>query len=244
MKDRSGDHSAGLLVIRDVISSADAMLGESVAKGVASHHRRRLERVGWGRALDPPEGLWAEGDPPPRGGCSLEVLVDGEEALPRIADEIAAAQSHVWLAGWQFAPSFALRRDGTSDRPSQPAGAGSPSGSMCAFSHGPVLRFRVFRPSRRAVRGMREELCRGTNIQCALDSHERPLHCHHEKTIVIDDRVAFVGGIDLTAENGDRFDSQRPPSHGRLSDGTTSARGSKGQRSPTSRRISACVGAK
>ena len=24
---------------------------------------------------------------------------------------------------------------------------------------------------------------------------------------MIDDRVAFVGGIDLTAENGDRFDS-------------------------------------
>ena len=54
---------------------------------------------------------------------------------------------------------------------------------------------------------MRDELCRGTNIHCALDSRERPLHCHHEKTIVIDDRVAFVGGIDLTAENGDRFDS-------------------------------------
>ena len=54
---------------------------------------------------------------------------------------------------------------------------------------------------------MRDELCRGTKIHCALDSRERPLHCHHEKTIVIDDRVAFVGGIDLTAENGDRFDS-------------------------------------
>ena len=50
--------------------------------------------------------------PPPRGGCSLEILIDGEEALPRIADEISGARSHVWLAGWQFAPSFALRRDG------------------------------------------------------------------------------------------------------------------------------------
>ena len=78
---------------------------------------------------------------------------------------------------------------------------------MCESLPGPVLRFPSFRPSRRAVRRMRDELCRGTNIHCALDSRERPLHCHHEKTIVIDDRVAFVGGIDLTAENGDRFDS-------------------------------------
>ena len=28
------------------------------------------------------------------------------------------------------------------------------------------------------------------------------MHCHHEKTIVIDDRVAFVGGIDLTVAVG------------------------------------------
>ena len=50
-----------------------------------------------------------------------------------------------------------------------------------------------------------------TEIQCALDAHERPLHCHHEKTIVIDDRVAFVGGIDLTSESGDRFDANHHP---------------------------------
>jgi len=37
-----GDHGAGLRVIRAVVSSADAMLGESIARGVASHHRRRL----------------------------------------------------------------------------------------------------------------------------------------------------------------------------------------------------------
>jgi len=35
------------------------------------------------------------------------------------------------------------------------------------------------------------------------------MHCHHEKTIVIDDRVAFVGGIDLTYESGDRHDTNQ-----------------------------------
>jgi len=54
---------------------------------------------------------------------------------------------------------------------------------------------------------MREQLTHHTRIQCHLDAKERPLHCHHEKTIVIDDRVAFVGGIDLTTQAGDRFDS-------------------------------------
>jgi phosphatidylserine/phosphatidylglycerophosphate/cardiolipin synthase-like enzyme len=48
-------------------------------------------------------------------------------------------------------------------------------------------------------------------IRCELDPRERPLHCHHEKTIVIDGREAFVGGIDLTSLSGDRRDSSRHP---------------------------------
>ena len=208
VRERSVD--AGGAMIRDLVGSADAMLGESVARGwcrtivVGSN-----ESVG-GRAFDPGEGLWAEGDSPPRGGCSLEILIDGEEALPRIAAEISGARSHVWLAGWQFSPSFALRRDG---RPTILRNLLAQLSEridvrVLVWAGAPLP---VFRPSRRAVRGMRDELCRGTKIQCALDAHERPLHCHHEKTIVIDERVAFVGGIDLTGENGDRFDSSDHP---------------------------------
>jgi phosphatidylserine/phosphatidylglycerophosphate/cardiolipin synthase-like enzyme len=38
------------------------------------------------------------------------------------------------------------------------------------------------------------------------------MHCHHEKLVVIDDRIAYVGGIDLTDLGGDRLDSRRHPS--------------------------------
>src|SRR3954447_22399300 len=39
-------------------------------------HARRLRRLGWARALSPPDdGLWTAGEPPPRRGCSLEVIV-------------------------------------------------------------------------------------------------------------------------------------------------------------------------
>jgi phosphatidylserine/phosphatidylglycerophosphate/cardiolipin synthase-like enzyme len=44
-------------------------------------------------------------------------------------------------------------------------------------------------------------------VHCLLDHHQRPLHAHHEKILVIDDQVAFVGGIDHTDLRGDRFDS-------------------------------------
>jgi phosphatidylserine/phosphatidylglycerophosphate/cardiolipin synthase-like enzyme len=40
------------------------------------------------------------------------------------------------------------------------------------------------------------------------------MHCHHEKIVVIDDRIAFVGGIDLTDYMGDRFDTPRHEARG------------------------------
>ena len=74
----------------------------------------------------------------------------------------------------------------------------------------------LFRPSRSAVREMRDRLVDRSRTQVALDGHERPMHCHHEKTIVIDDRVAFVGGVDLTSEDGDRFDARHHPARAKV----------------------------
>ena len=68
----------------------------------------------------------------------------------------------------------------------------------------------AFRPSRGDVREMEQTLTRHTKIKSALDSCTGASHCHHEKTIVIDDRIAFVGGIDLTLDGGDPYDT---PNH-------------------------------
>ena len=53
---------------------------------------------------------WATGDPPPRDGCSLDVLVDGAAAFPAIADAISNARDHVHITGWHVAPYFELVR--------------------------------------------------------------------------------------------------------------------------------------
>ena len=37
------------------------------------------------------------------------------------------------------------------------------------------------------------------------------MHCHHEKLVIVDDEIAFVGGIDLTTLAGDRYDSSEHP---------------------------------
>ena len=56
---------------------ADDALGQLVERLTVSHHRRRLRDVGWTGAIDATPGGWAEGDPPPRAGNAVEVLIEG-----------------------------------------------------------------------------------------------------------------------------------------------------------------------
>jgi len=199
---------------REALLAGERLLGEAISDQIRRHHRRRLHRQGWEHALDHGPG-WAAGEPPPRAGNAIDVLIDGAEALPAIAKELQAAKSHVHITGWFFSPSFALVRD---ERPLVLRTllaelAERVDVRMLAWAGAPLP---LFRPSRGEVRRMRDELTSRTRIQCALDAHERPLHCHHEKTIVVDDRVAFVGGIDLTSQSGDRFDSSDHPARATL----------------------------
>ena len=181
------------------VDRVDDAIGAGIERLVRSHHRRRLRRIGWERALDAPPGGWADGDPPPRDGNAIEVLVDGEEALPRIEREIATARESVLVAGWTFTPSFRLSRGGPTLRELLADAAERMEVRALAWAGAPLP---FFTPSRGAVREMRDALARGTRIRVALDDRERPMHCHHEKLVVIDGRVAFVGlavGIGLGA---------------------------------------------
>jgi phosphatidylserine/phosphatidylglycerophosphate/cardiolipin synthase-like enzyme len=197
----------------DLVTAFDRRAGTLVSDAIVDHHRRRLARCGHPGSLDAEGDGWAVDGSKPRPGCVLEVLIDGAEALPRIAHDLREARSRVYIAGWFFSPDFDLTRDQTPSllRDVLAEVAERVDVRVLVWAGAPLP---LFRPSRRTVRTMGESLCRGTRIRCVLDSMERPLHCHHEKTIVIDDRVAFVGGIDLTSEHGDRFDSSKHVARG------------------------------
>jgi phosphatidylserine/phosphatidylglycerophosphate/cardiolipin synthase-like enzyme len=201
--------------VADLLLGVEGWFGGQVSQQICAHHRRRLRRIGWNHALEPPSGGWAAGDPPPRLGNAIDVLIDGSQALPVIAEELTRARSQINLTGWYFSPDFALVREGEQVvlRNLLAELAERLDVRVLVWAGAPVP---LFRPSRGDVRKMRDRLVGGTKIQCGLDSKERPLHCHHEKTIVIDDRVAFVGGIDLTSETGDRYDTNVHPARASL----------------------------
>jgi phosphatidylserine/phosphatidylglycerophosphate/cardiolipin synthase-like enzyme len=201
-------------MMENLVLRVDRSVGDMVAGAVRWHHVRRLERIG-SRSLQSPPGGWAEDAPPPRTGNELEVLVDGDVALRRIVADVRAARSYVHLTGWFLSPDFVLE-DGDAPvivRDLLAAAAGRVDVRVLLWAGAPIP---VFTPARRLVRTVRDELVRAGPINCALDARERPLHCHHEKSIVIDGEIAFVGGIDLTSLGGDRRDSPRHPARAAL----------------------------
>ena len=183
----------------NLLDRVDAVLGDRLDDAMSRHHLRRLRRLGQLEALAPAsEGLWATTATPPREGNSLEVLIDGATALPEMADAIRGARRHVHICSWNMQPEFAPERDG---RPSPvrellAEAAERVPVRVLVWAGAPVP---VFKPSRRTVREARDRLVHGTRIRCVLDSCTRQMHSHHEKIVLVDDEVAFVGGIDLTA---------------------------------------------
>jgi phosphatidylserine/phosphatidylglycerophosphate/cardiolipin synthase-like enzyme len=185
------------------LDRVDDVLGDAVERAVSAHHRRRLARHGH-RPTAAPAGGWASGGSfAPRGGNRVELLVDGGSLLPRIVDDVAAAESHVHVAGWFFTPSFRMGDDGPTLRGLLAETATRCAVRVLAWAGAPLP---LFHPDRAEVRAMRDELTRGTNVAIELDAKERPMHCHHEKLVVVDDRVAYVGGLDLTSFAGNRLD--------------------------------------
>src|SRR5438045_3235606 len=132
-----------------------------------------------------------------------------------IADEIRKARSHVHVAGWHVAPWFALTRGRHRKevRPLLAELAERVDVRVLVWAGSPLP---LFRPDREDGEGIRHALGFGTRIKVALDAKERQMHCHHEKLVIVDDRVAFVGGIGLTSYGGDRWDTPEHVSRGAL----------------------------
>ncbi|HET7353927.1 MAG TPA: phospholipase D family protein [Gaiellaceae bacterium] len=191
------------------LNRLDDLVGETIERTIRLRHVLRLRRHGSSSAIDPEAGGWAKtAFFVPRHGCLVEPFIDGSTALPRIADAIRSARSHVHLSGWHFDPSFRLEEGGPTLRELLADAAGRVDVRVLAWAGAPLP---LFHPDRREVRRARDDLVRGTRISMGLDAKERPFHCHHEKLVIVDDETAFVGGIDLTALGGDRLDSADHP---------------------------------
>jgi phosphatidylserine/phosphatidylglycerophosphate/cardiolipin synthase-like enzyme len=191
--------------------SLDDALGDAVDRLVQRHHRRRLARIDQSMAVDPHGSeLYATTGSPPRDGNAITIHVDGAQALPAIASAIESARHNVLIAGWYAEPEFRLHR-----------GPGAPTLHAMLADVATRVPVRLllwagppapaFKPTRRMVRAAARGFARGSAVRIGLDRRERTMHCHHDKIVVVDDETAFVGGIDLTSLDGDRYDESGHP---------------------------------
>ena len=194
----------------------DERAGDAIEALLRRHHWRRLRKLGWEDSLeDIADGSWWSPRAPVRTGNRVEVLIDGAEALAAMDAAIRGARESVHIAGWHASPDFELTRGpGAVSLRDLLADVAERAAVRLLLWAGPPVP--AFQPTRRTVRQAREEFIRDSRVQCALDSRERTLHCHHEKIIIIDGTLAFVGGLDFTALQGDRHDDSVHPPRGPL----------------------------
>ena len=193
-----------------LLGAGDRWLGDQITNQMLRHHRRRLRRSA-GRTHS--TSRWRMGGRRVSGALGeRRGRSDRRRAGPSGDRRRAAAGSLARPSGrLVLLARLRARRETAIRSSSATCSPNWPSASTSGCLPGPGRRCRSFVPLAATCGTMREQLTNDTKIQCALDAKERPMHCHHEKTIVIDDRVAFVGGIDLTSEAGDRYDTNEHP---------------------------------
>ncbi|GHH47570.1 phospholipase D-like domain-containing protein [Lentzea cavernae] len=187
----------------------DARLGDGLENLLCSHHTRRLRRLGWGDVLEGDGAGWFTPRRPVQHGNRIEVLVDGANAFPVIAEAIENARKYVHIANWHASPDFRLTREpGAPQLRELLSAAAERVPVRVLLWAGPPVPF--FEPTRKRAAAAQKAFLECGAVRCELDARERTLHCHHEKIVIIDD-VAFVGGLDMTAVEGDRHDSPDHP---------------------------------
>lgn len=170
--------------------------------------RTRALTTWWGS-----EPTWYPGGTPPRLHNKLTPLVDGESYFGALHDALAAAQDYVYIIGWCLTPDVPLGRSGADQIVETQllnvlrAIAARATVRVLLWSGTPALLQPTTRTMREAKRLLESEV-KG-NLQCQLDYTSRFGHSHHQKAIVVDGQVAFVGGMDLTTFHGDRWDTTR-----------------------------------
>lgn len=173
--------------------------------GVSAAKLQQARASWWG---DDPR--WYPAGTPPRRHNHITPLVDGEQFFAALHTALTGAQDYVYVIGWCLTPHIPLLR-GDRETLAQTLLVDL----LAATAQRVPVRVLLWSgtrafipPTRRATAAVRQELVAegNGNLRCALDTSAHFTHCHHQKAIVVDGQLAFVGGMDLTTLEGDRWD--------------------------------------
>ncbi len=181
-----------------------------------------------GFVLEPGRDCWARAH-----ADRVAFLVDGEAYFGCLADALENAQQSVWMLGWDFHSRIRLRRSTAPANPNDPdAAKGGPDETFAGLldrlaSNRPDISIRilgwdfamVYLFDREILPLLRFGLHTHGKVRFRLDSEHPVGASQHQKVVVIDGRIAFVGGLDVTAGRWDTTDHRprdprrRDPEH-------------------------------
>lgn len=183
------------------------------AGGVDEEQRARARGEWWGD-----EPVWYPDGTPPRRRNRITPLIDGANYLPALRAALRDARSSVTVAGWCLTPHVPLTRDNpqllldSRLLPELLEVARRVPVRLLLWGGAPAFIQPTTRAAREVKRALDEAAAQaGVDLRCELDCTAHASHCHHQKTVVVDDRIAFLGGMDITTFQGDRWDRPGHP---------------------------------
>ncbi|MFC4353373.1 phospholipase D-like domain-containing protein [Fodinicurvata halophila] len=142
----------------------------------------------------------------------IGVIVDGARYFAVLREAMLKAESHILFIGWDFERKATLLypEEHADSDPQAPAQLGRFLRHIVRRK--PELTIRILRWSSSVLLNFGRELQTlirlgwggSPQIIYRLDNHHPTIACHHQKLIIIDDRIAFCGSIDLV---GNRWDT-------------------------------------
>lgn len=142
-------------------------------------------------------------------------LIDNEAYFTALFDTLQKAQRSVLLLGWGFDPRTRLFPDGY-DGPNDPDEVGRILVELARARPELDIRLLIWRSalpisaSQEFFPHKARKFFRNTPVKFRLDDAVPFGACHHQKVLVVDDKVAFCGGGDISV---DRWDSPAHQDH-------------------------------
>ncbi|MBT9369081.1 phospholipase D-like domain-containing protein [Rhizobium sp. CSW-27] len=162
---------------------------------------RQAEKAGAARIIRPGRNAWRDAT-----ARQAAFLIDGADYYRRLEEVLVRARHSIFIVGWDFNPDIRLR----------PEDAASPTlGSILraqvdaqpdlvvrilVWGMGPIYSGKSLRLFHKS--GWNDH----PRIRLQFDFQHPVRASHHQKMVAVDDAVAFLGGIDLTAR---RWDDRR-----------------------------------
>jgi phospholipase D1/2 len=152
-------------------------------------------------------------------------LIDGQSYFDALLETIERARHSIFLIGWDLHSRMRLRPDHETGAESDELGALLDR----VARRRPGLRVRILgwdfsflmTPDREVASWLPLDWHSHERVALRLDGRHPVGACHHQKLVVVDDAVAFLGGLDLTASRWDTPEHRGVDERRRNPDGAT-----------------------